>query len=317
MTRPENGSRATAVGNRTWPLYFGLFLVVLWAYWPALATMARKWARDPQYSHGYLVPLFALALLWSRRHQLAAAPRPSAWGAALLATAAALRAAAAYLYFDWLDGVSLLPCLAGVCLLAGGRQALRWAWPSIAFLVFMVPLPGQVEARLGFPLQALATRSSTYALQTLGLPAVAEGNRILLNEARIGVVEACNGLRMLLLFGAVCTAVALVIRRPPLDKAVLLLSAVPVALAANVVRITATGVVHELAGAAVAEAVFHDLAGWLMMPLALGFLWLELWVLSRLFVEAEERGPLPLRPAGPAVEKSPAAAPRQPALPTA
>ncbi len=318
MTRPENGCPPTFPRARVWLVAFGLLLVVLWAYWPALATMARKWARDPQYSHGYLVPLFALALLWSRRDRLAAGRSgPSLWGAALLAAAFALRVASAYLYFDWLDGISLVPCLAGLFLLAGGWNALRWSWQPVAFLAFMVPLPNQVEEQLGRPLQSLATGASTYALQTLGFAAVPEGNRILLNESTIGVVEACNGLRMLLLFTAVCAAVALVIRRPPLDKVLLLLSAVPIALASNVVRITATGVVSELVGRRAADAVFHDFAGWLMMPLALALLWLELWVLSRLFTETEPAGPLPLSPRAGAGQKGAPRGPRQPALPPA
>jgi exosortase/archaeosortase family protein len=99
---------------------------------------------------------------------------------------------------------------------------------------------------------------------------------------------------MLFMFFATSFAVVLVIRRPAIDKAVIVLSAVPIALAANVTRITVTGLLHELAGGKVADAVYHDLAGWLMMPLALGAVWLEFWLLSLLFVERRAAGLAPI-----------------------
>src|SRR5262249_62350781 len=104
---------------------------------------------------------------------------------------------------------------------------------------------------------------------------------ILVHEARLGVVGACGGLRMLIVFFALATAVALVVRRPLLDRGLIVASALPIAVISNVVRITATAIVHDQLGSKVGEA-FHDLAGWLMMPLALGMLWLELQLLPRL-----------------------------------
>jgi exosortase len=267
--------------------------VLLWAYWSSYREVAHKWEREPQYSHGYLVPVFALMLAWLRRKPYLAGPfTPSSWGLVVLAGAMALRLLAGYFSFDWPDWFSLLPTLAGVCLLAGGWRALHWWAPSIAFLIFMIPLPYRLEIALGQPLQRMATVMSTFLLQTLGLPALAEGNTIILNEVTLGVVEACSGLRMLVVFFAISTAVALVLHKGIGVKLVIVASAVPIALVTNVVRITATGVLHVYAGSAIANAVFHDLAGWLMMPFALVLLWLELWVIAHLFVE-EPDGDLP------------------------
>jgi exosortase len=203
-----------------------------------------------------------------------------------------MRFAGAYIYFEWLDAVSLLPTLAGICVLLGGRAALGWAWPAICFLLFMVPLPYRVETALGLPLQRMATIASTYVLQTLGLPALAEGNVILLASGRIGVAQACSGLSMMLIFFALSTALVIVVHRPRLDKAIVVLSALPIAVLVNVARIAATGVAQEKFGPEVAHAIFHDAAGWLMMPLALGLLGLELWLLSRLLPETEASRPL-------------------------
>src|SRR5205823_2930976 len=115
---------------------------VLWAYWPALAVMARRWWVDVQYSHGFLVPVFAVALLWFRRglYQPGQA-RPQWWGLPVLGTALGMYLYGSYVYKQWYEAISLVPCLAGLCLLLGGWKLLHWTWPSIAFLAFMVPLP--------------------------------------------------------------------------------------------------------------------------------------------------------------------------------
>ena len=270
----------------------GLALVFGWVFWPSITGMASRWT-DAEYSHGYLVPLFSLYLLWRRREMLGTEPlNPSWWGLAVLAGGLVLRAAGIYIYFDWLATAALLPCLAGVVMLFGGTNALRWSWPAIAFLAFMIPLPFRVETALALPLQRMATTASTFVLQTLGFMAFSEGIVIRMGEVRIGVVEACSGLSMLLIFAALATAIVLVVHRPRLDKAIILLSAIPVALAANILRITVTGILYKTTNQRFAELVFHDLAGWLMMPLALAMIWLELRILDWVLVPVEEKKPL-------------------------
>src|SRR5262245_7107079 len=272
---------------------FGLGL--LWAYAPTLSGMVRRWSSDPQYSHGFLVPLFAGIVLWVRRPQHPKiALKPSWWGLAWLLLAAGLRLVAAALYVEWLDALSLLPALAGLCVLLGGRSALRWAWPAIGFLVFMMPMPYQLEIALAHPLQRVATGASTYLLQTFGVPAVAEGNIIRIDDVKLGVEAACSGLGMLVTFFALSTAFALVLARGWTDRIVLFLSAIPIALAANIVRITLPGRRYDTVGGAVARLVYHGLAGWLMMPLALVLLWLELKLLANLSIAEVPPGPLPL-----------------------
>lgn len=269
-----------------------LLAVTIWAYWSALAVMARKWSVDPQYSHGFLVPLFAGGLLWMRRGLIDVGQwRPNWWGLALLMGGAVLRLIGAFFYYEWFDFLSLIPVLAGVVLLVGGWSALRWAWPAVLFLFFMIPLPFSIEVALQQPLRQIGTACSTFLMQTLGLPALAEGNVIVMDEHRIGVEEACSGLRMLMIFFALSAAVALLSERPLWERIVILLSAVPIAIITNVMRITVTGIFYLTGYEKVADLVFHDLAGWLMMPFALLLLWIELWVLSRLFI-SEERQPM-------------------------
>jgi exosortase len=276
----------------------GVFLgigAVLWAFWTVLGEAAQRWIHDPQYSHGFFVPAFALVLLWLRRRQLEwNTLTPSWWGLPLLLAGCTLCLAGTHYCSDWLEAIALLPCLAGVFLACGGRRALRWACPAVLFLFFMIPLPYRAAVALAGPLQRLATVASTFVLQTLGLPAVAEGNIILLNDVEIGIVEACSGLRMLMVFFALATGVALVSRRPLWDRIAIVASALPIALFVNLIRITATGVLHGMDQSELANTFFHDLAGWLMMPLALALLGLELKILSWLLIERTLTDPVRL-----------------------
>jgi exosortase len=280
--------------RRSWLLGLAcLVLMLAWSYWPTLATMEDRWSHDPQYSHGFLVPLFAAVVLWHRRELMPSALSPSWWGIGLLLLSVCVRLAGASRQQETLDAISLLPCLLGICQLVGGWKALAWAWPAIAFLGFMLPLPFTVESALAHPLRRVATDASTYSLQCLGYPALAEGNIIRIDEVKLGVVEACSGLGMLMTFFALSTAFAIVIQRRLPDKLLIVTSAIPIAVVANVARITATGVAHcgwgEEAG-----RLLHDWAGWLMMPLALILLWLELVFLGRLLVEVDPPAPLPI-----------------------
>ena len=172
-----------------------------------------------------------------------------------------------------------------------GWAGLRWAGPSVAYLFFMVPLHGRVAGVLSDPLQKVATVASTFMLQAVGIPADREGTVIHMPDIDVGVVEACNGLRMLVTFFAITTAVAVIVRRPLWQKVLIAVSAIPIALACNITRIAGTCVLHETAGHELADRVFHDLAGWLMMPVALGMLWAEINLLDRLFVPVPEQVP--------------------------
>jgi exosortase len=260
-----------------------LAVVLLWSYWPTLRAVTERWAHDPQYTHAFFVPFFAGLVLWSRRGRWADdAPRPSWWGIPILALACLLHLMGGYWYFEWLNALSLLPAVAGLVVLFAGPPGWRWAWPAIFFLAFALPIPYQLEVSLAHPLQRIATVCSTYCLQTLGVPALAEGNIILIGDRQLGVAEACSGLGMLVTFFALTTAVALMIRRPLADRAVIVLSAVPIGVLANVFRITATGLLLPVAGHEVANTIYHDLAGWLMMPFAIGLLWLEFCLVDHL-----------------------------------
>ncbi len=268
-------------------LVVGALAAIAWAYWPTIVEMGERWVEDPQYSHGFLVPVFSGYLLWSHRKGILGKSLVGSWWAiAFLAAGFALWGLGTHFFFNWFCEVSMLIALAGLAVAIGGWTALRWSWQAILFLGFMVPIPYRLQTVMGGRLQQIATSMSTYAIQTLGAPAIREGNVILINDVKIGVVEACNGLGMLMTFFAISTAMVMLL--PSLAKwirAVLLFSAIPVAIFANVVRITATGLLMNASQMRAAHVVFHDIAGLLMMPLAIVILFVEIRFLKMLLVE--------------------------------
>ena len=254
---------------------------------------AMKFWENPKYSHGWLVPVFTLILLWMRYEPFGPVKVSERWaGFALLAAGITMRMVATFFLSHVPEMLSFVPSVAGVFLLVGGWRMMRWAGPAVAFLVFMFPLPSFLDGQLLNPLQRIATRSSTYVLQTMGIPSYYEGNIIYIGEMQLGVVEACSGRRMLTIFIALSFAIVLVTERPLWERIIIVLSSVPIALVSNIVRIVVTALLYKALGPEWVEGVFHDLDGWLMMPFALGLLYLEFQILSHLVIDDTPTGPL-------------------------
>jgi exosortase len=164
----------------------------------------------------------------------------------------------------------------------------------------MFPWPSKFEIAVLGTLQKWATASSTIVLQTLGVAAFRTGNLISIPGLGqpLNVAEACAGLRMATIFGALAVAMIFVIERPWWDKFVILLSAIPIALVVNIVRITVTALCYMVVGRdsyAVQEICHHYAGLVIMMPLALALLWIELQVLERVTIPVET---VQLRPVG-------------------
>ncbi len=259
-------------------------LVVLFA--DLLTELVSRWSTEPQYSHGFVIPLLAAGLAFHRRHQLTTGvAQTHLSGLFLTVVGVALHVVARYFYLELADCVGMLCCFTGIVLLVWGRPFTRAMWPAIAFLAFMFPLPFRMEQMLSAPLQQLGAQEATWYIQTLGIPAFAHGSSIHLSHVQLGVEEACSGLRMLMVFVAISAATMIISRRTRWEKVLILASAIPIALACNIARIVATAAAYQWASPETANLIFHDLSGWLMMPAAMILLFLELRLLDWLLVE--------------------------------
>jgi exosortase len=279
-------------GNRSRipPTAFGfggcVLALLLWAYWPTLVEMEHAWAKEADYSHGYLVLPAALFFLFERRSRRPNSIKGPAWGGlSLLLVSGLLRYASGRLFLTSLDGWSIPFAIGGILWLALGRAWIAWSWPCIAFLVFMVPLPWRVETYCSVPLQKVAATCSTWGLQCLGFSAIQEGNTIVLGITRMEVEQACNGLRMLIGVTALTFGLLIVRKMEWWQRVLLILSIVPISLAANCIRIIVTGLLFQWVNTEWAQHFSHDLAGWLVIPLAAAMLWAFDRYLGHLIVE--------------------------------
>lgn len=281
----------TVVHSRPWRLAAGGLLAgVAFAFFPAMIDMVDVWTSKADYSHGFLVPPVAAYLLWTRRAKI---PPLIAWPDALgllpilVGLAISVYGGVTNKGKEFLQGSGMILALTGVVVLLFGRRSLRWAWPGLAFLLLMVKLPDTVEVQFTFKLRQIATGGSNFVLQTLGYPsyiAGPQGTIITIGEQKLGVEWACSGLSMVLTFVAVAVAVALLIKRPIGDRLAVVAAALPIAVVSNIIRIVVTALVYIAGWQKLTDLIIHDLAGYLMMPLALGFLWLELKLIDWLFV---------------------------------
>ena len=268
----------------------GITLLLIVAYWDMLVLVSSAWQEDALYSHGYIIPIFALGLMWMRFQPFRPVPTVERWiGLGILVGALLIRLFGVYMTMNPIDRISFPIAIFGALMMVGGWHTIRWAWPGPLFLVFMFPLPSVLEQNILWRLQTLASVGSTFVLQTIGMSAFREGNLIRVPGADLNIADACSGLRMVTIFLALAVAMVFLVERPWWDKFVILLSAIPIALIVNIIRITVTGILYWMVGPEnqFAQKLGHDWAGYFMMPLALGFLWLELQVLERITVPVE------------------------------
>lgn len=262
---------------------------LIWAYATDVRDMVQIWIDDPNYSHGFLVVPVAALIFWQRWPRGDAARLKPSWiGFAVLAAVIGLRAWFYEIGEFWMERFTLLVTVAGLVMAYGGWPLMKRVWPAVAFLIFMYTVPVALNNRLSLPLQGIASWASCALLRLLGLWVMNEGNVIVVGDDQLEVAAACNGLAMLMSLAATITATTILIPMPNWKRVVLLLSVVPIALLCNVLRIAGTVWCYHLIGSERGRELAHDWAGFLMMPLALVLVGLELWWMSWLVTEEEE-----------------------------
>ncbi len=220
-------------------------------------------------------------------------PRERWIGLAIVLAAEALRYWATLRSLGAPERITFIVALTGAFIMVGGLGVLRWAGWALLFLPFMLPMPAVMDT-ISANLQAMATTASTFLLQTLGIAAIRDGNLVYVGSSgtAMNVAEACSGLQMLTIFGAMSFAVALLSpHRPMWQRVTIVVSAVPIALAVNVARITTTGLLFTFftGDQESLRKMVHDWAGLLiMMPMALGLMFLEFQFFDHLFIDDED-----------------------------
>lgn len=236
---------------------------LLLIYAPVLSQMALQWWNEPDYSHGFLVPLFSAYVLWQLRNRLRkVVPRPSWAGMVLLCGSLCMLFAGSLGAELFLQRISLLGAIIGLIVWLWGWRMVRAAAFPLALLVMMIPLPGVIYYQLVFPLQILASRLATWVLHALDLfPVLREGNVLVLPSTRLEVAEACSGLRSLLSLLTIAAMYAYLTEKNNIIRCLLCLLVLPIAVVGNAGRVVFAAISAELAGASAVEGWAHFLSG--------------------------------------------------------
>jgi len=271
----------------------GLFVALNAWQFPALV---RTWLDDANWSHGFIIPLFSLYLVYSRWSELATAKRRIClWGLPIVVIAIAMVVMGFYpigTYF--VSQVNMVLLLFGLVLYLSGPAVARLAWLPIFFLIFALPIPDIEYSRVAEPLQRLAATGSGLILRIFGVQGVTVNESQMTLKSISGadqaltVAEACAGMRLLMAFVALGVAMAYLGDRPIWQRVILVAAAVPIAVLCNVIRVTITSTMYVWDRPEFGQDFMHGFTGIIMLGPALVMLWLLGLLLRSLFIEVDE-----------------------------
>ena len=247
-------------GDKLKMLSLLLFWLALFA--PIYPDMVRDWLSDPDNSHGFIVPLVACYFIWTRRDRLNTVTiEDSWWGCLMLIATLGLYVLSVAGGLTFPARVAMVLSLFSLlwCMLGGGTIR-QLAFP-ILFLLFMIPMPYSLINLVSGPLQLFATKISARIIEACSIPVFREGNMLYFVSTQLEVAEACSGIRSILALSMLAVAFANLSQAGWAGKATLILMAIPIALAANIIRVTGTGILAHFFGDRVARGFLHEFSG--------------------------------------------------------
>jgi len=273
--------QAPAIEKNSWSLQnaqlaWGAALIgilMMAVYYRVLAKLVTDWWQIPDFSHGFLVPIFAAYLIWANRKTLLKAKVAPTWsGVAVVALGLVVLLLGVYGAELFLSRISLVILLAGLVLSFGGWELLKELRFPLLVLVLAIPIPAIIFNEITFPLQILATKLASALLTLFDVPVLREGNIIQLAAMKLEVAEACSGIRSLVSLFTLAIFYGYFLEKSPLRRTVLAVASIPIAIAANAVRIFGTGLCVQYWDPDKAMGFFHEFQGWVMFLISLGCL---------------------------------------------
>ena len=245
-------------------------ILLLVAYIPTLRSIIKGWmAHESYYGHGFFIPLVSLFILWQRRNLFKEIKISTDYlGLVIVVAGLIMHLICAALKVYFISGVSFVFVLFGLILFFFGREVGRNLIFPIFFLLAMVPLPGMLIAGLTIKLKLFAAQASVFLLNNVGFKSLLDGSTIRMPASYLMVEAPCSGLRSLISLLTLGLLFSYALKSSYFKKGILLLSAVPIALATNILRITMLAAINDLYGEKVAMGFFHDFSGFLVFAIA-------------------------------------------------
>jgi exosortase len=243
--------------ERVWLV--AVLVLVAVTYAPTFRYLWQKWMEEAQYSLAFLVPAVTGYFTWRKWPEVKSLERRSSgWGLTLIVFALLLHLAGVVLDVSGPSSVSLVIAVIGGCLYFHGVALVKTLGFPLAYLVFMIPVPGGLLDRVGLPMQLGAAGASASLLSLAGLEVVRSGVLLTVEGNSFEVAQACSGMSSLVALIGVTAVFAYLTKLKAWQKWFLFLLSLPVALAANVVRITTIGLVGYQWGQRAAMDIYHD-----------------------------------------------------------
>ena len=253
-------------------------------YYPVLIKLAQDWSTNDNYSHGFFIPLISGYMIFAMRTELKnISLQPVNSGLLLLLAGLAQFYIAKVGSEFFLQRTSLILVLLGLVLFLLGKAMTRKLLLPIGYLLFMVPLPAIIWNKIAFPMQLYSSAITEKVIQMVGIPVFREGNVLHLAQTTLEVVDACSGLRSLTTMFALSAALAWFSGYETWKKWGLFLAAAPIAIFANIIRLTGTAGLASIYGEKVAQGFLHEFSG--LFTFAFG---LMLLVLTNKFLQGRQ-----------------------------
>ena len=244
--------------------------LVLLIYRDVLIKLVADWWQDPNFSHGFLVPLFSAYLVWTNRQALRTTRIEPSWiGVAVVALGLAVLLLGIYGAELSLSRISFLIVLTGIVLAFGGPHMLKEQRFALLVLLLAIPIPAILFNQITLPLQTLAAKTASSMLPLFGIPVLREGNVIMLPSMSLEVAEACSGIRSLMSLFTISIFYGYFLETSTTKRVILAIASVPIAIAANALRILGTGLCVQYWNPEKALGFFHEFSGWLIFVVSL------------------------------------------------
>jgi exosortase len=286
-TSPQTPA-APSIWKTWWPVLL-LLVPILWLFAAILTRLASDWWNDPNFSHGFFVPLFGAYVIWQSRKRLATLPiEPSWFGLVVIAGAMATVIVGVLGAELFLSRSAFVLLLMGMVIYFLGWRWFRELLFPLACLFLMIPIPAILFNQVAFPLQLLASKIASVLLGLFGVPVLREGNMIYLPHMALEVVEACSGIRSLVSLVTLAIIYGYFMDRGFVRRALLALGAIPIAVLANALRVMGTGLLGHFWDPEKAEGFFHTFSGLVIFSISLALLF-SLHGLIRFFLSWRQR----------------------------
>ncbi|MDH5766066.1 MAG: VPLPA-CTERM-specific exosortase XrtD [Gammaproteobacteria bacterium] len=266
-----------------WGAIIGAVLLLILAAHDGLSEMVRAWETREEYSHGYMIPVITLFLIWQKSDHLSRMPFVGSWyglGALIIGITIILignlGAIATVIQYGFL--ISLI----SVAFALTGVNAFKQIIIPLLILGFMMPLPSFVLLGLSSELQLISSQLGVAVIRLFDISVYLEGNVIDLGSYKLQVVEACSGLNYLFPLMSLAFVAAYFYHAPIWKRAIIFLSSIPVTILMNSFRIGVIGVLVEYWGQSQAEGFLHDFEGWVVFMACIAILILEMWLLNKI-----------------------------------